>query len=300
MIKAKYTIVLDTLLNDSESKKLIDKALSTYQLYTPENEEKFTRIISREEINEMLLEHYRFREIGSETFGRFLHDLEHTMKLRMNYYNQLFMSEDIMNGLDDLFKNVDIEEKYTQTTEDTSTNDTTTSETSNLEGSETGTGKNTTETSTSGTGSATDSSTTSASVDNDGKKVKSDTPQNTLNITAKNIDSIPYASEVNWNKDHSSSTGSSSGTSSNTTSSEGSSEQNMENNINRSEDVNKEGTISSRATNKHTNEHSFTRKGNYGVNTYSHDMLKFRQLFVNVVEQIIEDNEIQKLFMQIY
>lgn len=44
--------------------------------------------------------------------------------------------------------------------------------------------------------------------------------------------------------------------------------------------------------------HTFTKKGNQGVNTYAHDMIEFRQSFINVDMMII--NELNPLFLGVY
>ena len=99
IIPARYTEVLDNLLNNEEAKAEIDLAMSTYTLYqTDPNRVKqygtaYT-IPTRKELNEKILNYYRFREIGQETFGRWLFELETSLKEIMPKYNQLFYSAD--------------------------------------------------------------------------------------------------------------------------------------------------------------------------------------------------------------
>lgn len=280
MIKAQYTIVLKTLLDDPESKALIDEALSTYPLYTAKNEAYYTKILSREELNNLILDHFIDREIGFESFGMFLHKLKHTMNLIMPYHNQKFASEDIINAIDDIFGNIDITETFNQSSTDTS----------KLEGSESGTslssGTNTSESS----GSASDSTTTSSSMSSSGKKVGSDTPMNDLGTTPEDMESVGYANNVEWNKDKSSNEGTSSGTSSNTSEASSTAQSSSEANNTKSEDISKTGSV----------EHTLHRKGNQGVNTYAHDMLEFRTLFINIAYDIIKDLEKHHLFMEVF
>lgn len=47
-----------------------------------------------------------------------------------------------------------------------------------------------------------------------------------------------------------------------------------------------------------TVKHTFTKKGNQGVNTYAHDMKEYRETFLNIDLQII--NELKDLFLQVY
>lgn len=194
MINARYTVVLKTLMDDVNVKPLIDKALSTYPMYTPVNEFNYSLIPTREELNKKLLNKYKYREIGFETVGRFLDELEISMNEIMPYYYQLFKSSDIINGLDDIFGNLDIEETYKETSS----------------GNQTGTS--------SSESNVNDSSTTNTNTNGYNKSVESSTPQGQLNISNKNIDSVDYADKVNWNhstnEDTSTNTGSSSSNSS--------------------------------------------------------------------------------------
>lgn len=98
IIPAKYTEVLDNLLNNEEAKLAIDEAMATYPLY--EQEEKARqfgtayKVPSRKELNNKILNYYRFREIGFETFGRFIFELKTALEEIMPKYNQLFYSAD--------------------------------------------------------------------------------------------------------------------------------------------------------------------------------------------------------------
>lgn len=116
--------------------------------------------------------------------------------------------------------------------------------------------------------------------ENNSKNVNSKTPQSILNISTENIDSIPYASEATWNRDKnkSSSTGNSDttqqATGSATTSGSG-----------------------SRSANEGVTE---TIKGNFGVVSAQDLVQKYRDIIINIEEQIIEDPKIQNCFMLVY
>lgn len=278
MIGGKYTIVLKTLLDDPKSKELIDKALSTYPLYTPEHKAKFTEVMTREELNERLLNHFKYREIGFETFGRWLDELEIAMKEIMPYYNQLFISQDIINGLDDIFGNLDVKEEFEEET--TGSGSSSDSETETIDSEVESAG--------SGSSSGSDSSETNSSITTNGKQVKSDTPQSQIKV--EEINDVQYADNIGWNKDNSDTESSTTGTTSTTNTSENTTTTRGTNSSS------KESETSTSGTTKHT----LHRKGNQGVNTYAHDMLEFRDLFINIVQQIINDKRIQELFMQVY
>lgn len=214
MIKAKYTVVLKTLLDDPTYRPLIDKALSSYPLYEKKSPEVYipSYVPTREELNKKLLDHYKYREIGFETPARFVDELEIALNEIMPKYNLLYHSAD------QDFKiiwNVD----YMRDTERTQSTELTGSSTS---GSET---------------TANDSSSTSSDVESHNKHVKTNTPQSQINTPAHSIDSISYADNVEWGKDNSSSSGSSQGNSSSqtdsssSTSSEGSQEERIQERI---------------------------------------------------------------------
>ena len=184
MIKAKYTIVLKSLLDDEKCKQeILTKGLGTYPLYksVSVDEDVISLMPTRDTINEKILNHYKYREIGFETVGRFIDELNITMNEIMPYYNQLLRSVDMMNSIDDIFGNVDVTE--------------TTSEIS--KGSASG--------NSSSTSKATDTTENKSTMSDDSKTVHADTPQSQIDIPAKNIDNVSYADNVQWNKNNSNS-----------------------------------------------------------------------------------------------
>ncbi len=296
MIKAKYTIVLETLLSDEKVKPLIDNALSTYPMYVPVNETNYSIIPTREMLNRKILNHYKYREIGFETIGRFIDELQIAMEEIMPYYYQLYKSADIMNGIEDPFGNVDIMETFEEERADNSTGSSTDNVTANSKDNVTSNSKDNTKTNTET--SATDKTTTTETMTSDGKSVKNDTAQGLLNIVAKDIDSIPYASEVNWNKNNSESQGTSEGESG--TTGESSSESTSENSSETTSESSSETTSESSSERLGTTKNTLHRKGNHGVNTYAHDMKELRETFLNIERQIINDERIKELFMLVY
>lgn len=250
----KYTEVLHDLLTNEVTNEAINKALSSYPMYEPVHQELYGYVPTRDELNKKILNHYRWYEIGSETVGRFLFNLEMTMNEIMPKYNQLYKSVDIMNGLDDIFGNLDVTESF----EEETTGNSSASATSNSESNVNSTNETETDMTTSG------------------RTVSSKTPQSQLQT--KSIDNITSASEMGWNENTDASS-SSSNDSSNSTN---------------------ESTSTSEGETTGTTKHTLTRKGNQGVNTYAHDMLEFRQLFLNIEQQIINDPELASCFMLIW
>ena len=184
-LPARYTEVLDNLLNNKCAKADIDEALSDYPLYQtdPNKIRQYGtayKIPTREELNDKILNHYRFMEIGQETFGRWLYELKTAMIEIMPKYNQLFYSADqdfnpIYNV--DYIKTIDREKKDNTVGTQNSTSNTTA----------TGEEKSTNEEFTKG--------------------VNSKTPQALLSISNKGIDSINYADNANWGKSNGTTTG---------------------------------------------------------------------------------------------
>lgn len=186
IIPAQYTEVLDNLLQNEDAKTAIDSAMSDYPLYqTDPNRVKqygtaYT-IPTRTELNNKILNHYRFQEIGQETFGRWLFELKTALYEIMPKYNQLFYSADqdfnpIYNV--DYIKTIERERKdNTVGTQNTTSNTTST-----------------------GSDSSNNEEFT--------KSVHAKTPQDMLNISNTGIDSVNYADDANWGK----SSGSTSGT----------------------------------------------------------------------------------------
>ena len=258
MIRAMYTVVMHTLMTDQRLKEQLDQALSTYPLYKAEK--VYDLIPTREQLNDRLLNHYKYREIGFETIGRFLDELRITMNEIMPRYNELFKTVETMANLPNPFDNVDVVETFS---EERKTNSTTDSST----GTET-------------TSKAVDTTTTTGTASSYNKHVNSKTPQDGISIPAERIDSVNYADEAQWNKDSSSTTGSSSSDGSTTATSDS-----LTNTTNEGNE---------------TVEHTYTKKGNQGVNTYAHDMNEFRTSIIDVMDQIVNDPRIRELFMLVY
>lgn len=202
----RYTVELNELLKDEYVKPLIDKALSSYPMYDPQsdNQEVISIIPTREVLNEKLLNHYKYREIGFETVGRFLDELEITMNEIMPYYNQMFNTVEIMALLENPFDNVDVIESFKE--------------------ERSGQAKSTDKSDTKS--SANDTSSTESNVNSNSKNVETSTPQNKLTISKNDIDGVDYADNVSWTRNTSSDNATTSGESS--SNAESSSENNSE------------------------------------------------------------------------
>lgn len=279
MIPAKYTEVLKNLMDNEKTNALIENALSSYPLYEKQSKEEFIPSIvpTREELNKKILNAYKYREIGFETVGRFLEELQITMEEIMPYYNQLFFSADQDFNI---IYNVD----YKRTTEtkragesESEVNGEDSSETTNSDKGKT-------------TANASDNSNINSTIENTTKNVNSQTPQNEISIAAENIDSVPYADSVSWNKTNNKEESNTSGSSTSTTETE-------------SAATNKTATsnsLSSSGKNNESEDTIETTKGNFGVVSAQDLVLKFRDTIINIEQMIINDSRLSELFMTVF
>ena len=174
MLPARYTEVLDNLLRYPDTAEAIAQAMSTYPLYEtdPDRVRQYGtsyKIPTRQELNDKILSYYRFREIGFETVGRFLFELETSLKEIMPKYNQLFYSAD--QDYNPIY-NVDYIKTIDRNRKDNTVG------TQNSKTSTTGTDTN----------------------EEYGKAINSKTPQNQLNIPNTGIDTVNYADDASWSK----------------------------------------------------------------------------------------------------
>lgn len=73
-------------------------------------------------LEQKIIDHYYFRQIGQETVGRWLHMFRTRMREIMPYYKQLLGTVKIMEELPSPFDNVDVVETMEQTTTTTGIN----------------------------------------------------------------------------------------------------------------------------------------------------------------------------------
>lgn len=177
IIPAQYTEVLDNLLHNADVKTAIDSAMSDYPLY--QTDPNLTRtygtayaVPTRTQLNNKILNHYRYQEIGQETVGRWLFELKTALHEIMPYYNQLFYSAD--QDFNPIY-NVDYKKTIMGS--------------QNANSNTTSTGND---------------STTNAEFT---KSVNSRTPQDLLNIENTDIDSVNYADNADWGKASGTTTG---------------------------------------------------------------------------------------------
>lgn len=211
-----------------------------------------------------VLDHYRFRQIGQETPGRWLHSFRTRVREIMPYYIQLYHSQELMESLEDPFGNVNVTETFEQTSTGERSGNLTRTTGNTLESTSTGSSEVETVDEETNTGSST--------------KKFSNTPQGSIS----NLDT--YMTEATAETANSGKTGS--GTSSATT--QGSQTDTATGSQNDTTQDSETGTV----------RHTLTRTGNQGVNTYAHDMKELRETFLNIDLMII--NELKDLFLLVY
>lgn len=227
-----------------------------------------------------VIDHYMFRQIGVETPARFKHNFKTRIREIMPYYLQMYKSVEIMEKIEDPFGNVDVTETYTESHSGTVTG----SHSSESSGTETGTTTSNSDVTSSRSESFEGSE--NRSVTENKLNKYSNTPQGEV----YNIDS--YMTDVrveeNATLDNLSRTQDLTEEASETTDTEGT--------LNTSKEASTSGQTSS--SSEGTVTHTLTRQGNQGVNTYAHDMIEYRQSFIDVDMMIIR--ELSDLFLLVY
>ena len=291
MIYAQYTEVLINIMDNEQTRPKLDKAMSTYPMYEKQSKEEYipSYVPTREELNKKILNAYKYREIGFETVGRFLDELEISLNEIMPRYNLLFFSADQDFNI---IYNVDYQR--TIDTHRTGTESNTVNGSDTRTDNETMSGSSTSKTDTETAG--TDKTTTSSQLQNDSKKVHSATPQGVLNIPSKNIESVNYADDVEWNQTSGSDSGTSNGETSGTSSSESSGSN--EGQSQKTSEGSNESTMN--GENEGTENTLETTKGNFGVVSAQDLILKYRETILNIEQMIIYDERISELFMRVF
>ena len=292
---ATYTVEIRTLVENH-----FDLGLKNYPIF----DETY-----REGLNNKIINHFYFREIGFETAGLFKFYLNQKMAEIMPYYNQLYKSELLKFNP---FYNVD---KAT-------TNDGIKNGNSSRVGNSNTTGTNEFESnannnniktdnsmSVNENGSSTKNSTSetgnNSNTDlNNTKKVHSDTPQGLLSIN--DIEDEIYASDADYNTDVKNNISTHYNASANEAIQTGNGVTNTANNSSETNLTHNKGNNSNNITvdnidntiNNSTESYLSHVIGKEGSETYSEMLLKYRNTFINIDMMIID--ELNELFMNVY
>lgn len=285
---SKYTTELRYLIENN-----FDIGLKNYPIF----DENY-----RELLNQKIINHYYFREIGMETAELFKRYLNTTMNEIMPYYNQLYKSELLEFNP---FYNVDktiVSDKNNNSVSDFIGNTTgKNQQNADTENTQTNNGKQQTTTAATSVGESVGNSKGSGKTTNKSKRVSSDTPQGFLSINS--IDSETYASaaemangetvnEFTVNDTKATSNNSESGTTDQTNVAETKAKGNTTSNATTETD-----TANKTTSNDFENYVSHVIGKSEGE-TYSEMLLKFRDTFLNIDMMIID--ELKTCFMMIY
>lgn len=292
---ATYTVEIRTLVENH-----FDLGLKNYPIF----DETY-----REGLNNKIINHFYFREIGFETAGLFKFYLNQKMSEIMPYYNQLYKSELLKFNP---FYNVD-----KATTNDGIKNgnssrvgNSNTTGTSNFENNadnsniKTDNSMSVNENGSSTKNSASETGNNSNTDLNNTKKVHSDTPQGLLSIN--NIENEIYASDADYNTDVKNNISTHYNASANEAIQTGNGVTNSSNNSSETNLAHNKGNNSNNITvdnidntiNNSTESYLSHVIGKEGSETYSEMLLKYRNTFINIDMMIID--ELNELFMNVY
>jgi hypothetical protein len=291
----------------------------------------------RQELNEKIVNHFRYREIGFETIHQFIFALNRKMFEVMPFYNQLYESEELeISALtnysyDEISKKTgnDLLEK-TGTDINKQTGDSTRTDTGTQTNEQTGADKQTFEDvknkttygsneneNTTTTSDVTHGQTTTTQGTDSSKKVHSDTPQGML--SANFPESANYASDADVSKNTNSSTVAQGGTDSTTgtvkgTKGKSGSDESVQtgdivtthdtqgkltNDLTSKNEFNADNTITygSNAKQNYDNQLSTNKQGYQGISP-SELLQKYRETFLNIDMLVI--SELEELFISIF
>ena len=276
---SKYTTELRYLIENN-----FDIGLKDYPIF----DENY-----REALNQKIINHYYFREIGMETAELFKRYLNNTMREIMPYYNQLYKSELLeFNPFYNVDKTVTADKNNNSVSDFVGNISGKNTQTADTENTQTNNGKQQTTTAATSTGESVGNSTTT----NKNKNVSSDTPQGFLSINS--IENETYASAAEMgnaesiNNSKATSNNAENGITDQTTADETKATGNSKSNATTETD-----TANKTTSNDFENYISHVIGKSEGE-TYSEMLMKFRETFLNIDMMIID--ELKTCFMMIY
>ena len=276
---SKYTTELRYLIENN-----FDIGLKDYPIF----DENY-----REPLNQKIINHYYFREIGMETAELFKRYLNNTMREIMPYYNQLYKSELLeFNPFYNVDKTVTADKNNNSVSDFVGNISGKNTQTADTENTQTNNGKQQTTTAATSTGESVGNSTTT----NKNKNVSSDTPQGFLSINS--IDNETYASAAEMgnaesiNNSKATSNNAENGITDQTTADETKATGNSKSNATTETD-----TANKTTSNDFENYISHVIGKSEGE-TYSEMLMKFRETFLNIDMMIID--ELEELFFGLW
>ena len=276
---SKYTTELRYLIENN-----FDIGLKDYPIF----DENY-----RKALNQKIINHYYFREIGMETAELFKRYLNNTMREIMPYYNQLYKSELLeFNPFYNVDKTVTADKNNNSVSDFVGNISGKNTQTADTENTQTNNGKQQTTTAATSTGESVGNSTTT----NKNKNVSSDTPQGFLSINSIEHETYASAAEMgnaeSINNSKATSNNAENGITDQTTADETKATGNSKSNATTETD-----TANKTTSNDFENYISHVIGKSEGE-TYSEMLMKFRETFLNIDMMIID--ELKTCFMMIY
>ena len=285
---SKYTTELRYLIEND-----FDIGLKNYPIF----DENY-----RELLNQKIINHYYFREIGMETAELFKRYLNTTMCEIMPYYNQLYKSELLeFNPFYNVDKTVTADKNNNSVSDFVGNISGKNTQTADTENTQTNNGKQQTTTAATSTGESVGDTKGSGKTTTKSKKVSSDTPQGFLSINSIDNDTYASAAEMSngetvndytVNNTKATSNNSETGITDQTTADETKATGNSKSNATTETD-----TANKTTSNDFENYISHVIGKSEGE-TYSEMLMKFRETFLNIDMMIID--ELKTCFMMIY
>lgn len=276
---SKYTTELRYLIESN-----FDLGLKDYPIF----DESYRQLL-----NEKIINHYYFREIGMETAELFKRYLNQTMREIMPYYNQLYKSELLeFNPFYNVDKTITADKNNNSVSDFVGNVTGKNQQTTDSENNQINNSKQQTTTAANSVGESVGNSTTT----DKNKNVASDTPQGFLSINS--IDNNTYATTAEMSKaDSINNTKATSNNSEN-----GITDQTTADEIKATANSESNATTATDTLNK-TTSNDFENYVNHVVGksegeTYSEMLIKFRETFLNIDMMIID--ELKTCFMMIY
>lgn len=243
----------------------------------------------REHLNNKIISHYMFYEIGFETPELFKMYLNTRLNEIMPYYNQLYESEKIkFDPLENVNKTTIMDRDVIGNIKNTETN------TDNRTYNETKNGTSDRTANTSGTSDGTSQTQQTTTTENNNFTVNSDTPQDLVSFL--NLEADKWASSAQRGK-----TTENTETNSSSTKHESANTDEISHTADSQTTTatdNKIANLQGNQDNNTAEDYTLNIKGKSEGETYSEMILKFRETFLNIDMQII--NELKDLFMLIW
>lgn len=250
-------------------------------------------------LNGMILRHFYFREIGFETVGLWKHFLNTRLGEIMPYYNQLYKSQLLeFNPFYDVDYTRDGNRKHNETGNETEKDITAQSALSNSTNDIQATRKDTNQTTDNGSTSTESTSSTSDRSTTDNTDKYLDTPQGSIDGVLE-TKYLTNARLINATGDKNTSQSSNSTVDANNIT-EGIADSNSTTTIKANDttnlDITKDGNRN--FTNDKLEDYMEKVKGKMGTQSYASLLLEYRQTFLNITREVI--NNLNDLFMNIY